>query len=80
MQVQTAASPTPDYTPAPVLTAEQFRQLCQPRQAPSPEPQGPAAAPSFVPLALDEPPGPGMLVGLDAEFVAVSLPDVPVHG
>ena len=85
VQVQAAAAPAPEYMAAPVLTPEQYAQLCSPADVLSPQkgsPQrGPAqAAPSFVPLGPDEPPGPGMLLGLDAEFVAVSLPDVPVQG
>lgn len=81
MQVEAATGEPAAYAPAPVLTAEQFTQLCKPAQAPRhPQPSPDTLTPSFVPLAPDEPPGPGMLLGLDAEFVAVSLPDVPVHG
>jgi hypothetical protein len=35
---------------------------------------------TFVPFGPDERPGPGMLFGLDAEFVALSPPDKVVRG
>ncbi|KAK9865738.1 hypothetical protein WJX84_006968 [Apatococcus fuscideae] len=58
--------------PAPVLTPETFSSLCSAQPV-----QGANArlrAPSCVPLSLEELQQPQLLLGLDAEFVALSAP------
>ena len=64
--------------PQAALSNAEFLRLCQ-----EPPLQGPAAklAPrSFVPLSDEEAPRPGMLLGLDAEFVALSQPEKRLVG
>ena len=50
-----------------------------PSRSASPAPHS-AEGPSFLPIQPQERFERGTLLGLDAEFVAVSLPDVPLHG
>ena len=57
----------------PVLSREQFEQLCL--EGSSPATGSRVHQATFVPLAEDEAPRAGMLLGLDAEFVALSQPD-----
>ena len=59
--------------PRPVLTAAEFCELCLEGSSPATGSRTPQA--TFVPLADDEAPQTGMLLGLDAEFVALSQPD-----
>ncbi len=56
-----------------MLTESQFRELCLEGSSPATGSRMPQA--TFVPLTEDEAPAPGMLLGLDAEFVALSQPD-----
>ena len=64
--------------PAAALSSAQFRELCReaPIQARAPRP----AHLSFVPLSEAEGPRPGLLLGLDAEFVALSQPAARLGG
>ena len=58
----------PPAPPSSVLTPEAFQALCT-----GPPVQGPSVKQhprSFHPLTATEPPSPGMLLGIDAEFVA----------
>ncbi len=73
-----AAQPGGEPAPAPVLSWPAFRALCAapPLQAPG----APLLPATFAPLGRDEPPGPGTLLGLDAEFVAHSPPDTALRG
>ncbi len=70
-----AAQPGGEPAPAPVLSWPAFRALCA-AQAPG----APLLPATFAPLGRDEPPGPGTLLGLDAEFVAHSPPDTALRG
>ena len=59
-------------SPVPVLTPDQFFDLCR-----GPPLQGSSLrrrVPTFEPLGPDEAPHAGMLLGIDAEFVALSHP------
>ena len=70
------SSAEPTQAPAvarPVLTATEFYEMCLEGSSPATGARTPQA--TFVPLAKDEAPAPGMLLGLDAEFVALSQPD-----
>lgn len=64
--------------PAAALTSSQFRELC--REAPIQGTASRLAPPTFLPLTEAEEPCPGLLLGLDAEFVALSLPDSRLSG
>lgn len=64
--------------PAAALTSAQFRELC--REAPIQGTASRLAPPTFLPLTEAEEPCPGLLLGLDAEFVALSLPDSRLSG
>jgi len=77
----TPASAEPDQQPAaprPVLSRDQFQQLCL--EGSSPATGSRVQQPTFVPLSDDEAPQAGMLLGLDAEFVALSQPDRRIIG
>lgn len=72
MQVDRALTPAeasvPPAPPSPVLTTESFQALCS-----GPPVQGPSVkrhARNFEPLSPEELKGPGLLLGIDAEFVA----------
>ena len=64
--------------PAPVLTPETFSTLCaaQPVQGAHPR----LRPRSCVPLSLEELQQPQLLLGLDAEFVALSAPHANIKG
>lgn len=62
----------------PVLTAESFLALC--RSPPVQSPTVRLKPATFKPLEQEELPHPGMLLGIDAEFVALSPPDKAVKG
>ena len=55
-----------------------FRALCE--EAPLQGAAGRPPRPSFRPLTVAEEPRTGMLLGLDAEFVALSQPEIQVIG
>lgn len=64
-------------SPVPVLTLDQFFELCR-----GPPLQGPSLRrrmPTFEPLGPDEAPHAGMLLGIDAEFVALSHPQKTIR-
>ena len=72
MQVDRALTPAeasvPPAPPSPVLTTESFQALCS-----GPPVQGPSVkrhARNFEPLSPEERKGAGLLLGIDAEFVA----------
>ena len=72
MQQTPSGSLAAQPSPAPVLTLEQFFELCR-----GPPLQGSSLRrrmPTFEPLGPDEAPHAGMLLGIDAEFVALSHP------
>lgn len=76
-----------NVTPQPVLGPGDLQKLVsQPLSAASrhlhTNPNRPMRplAPTFIPFGPNERPGPGMLFGLDAEFVALSPPDKIVRG
>ena len=63
-----AEASVPPAPPSPVLTTESFQALCS-----GPPVQGPSVkrhARNFEPLSPEELKGPGLLLGIDAEFVA----------
>ncbi|CAL8467279.1 g6816 [Coccomyxa elongata] len=74
-----AAAQMPPPKQAPVLSFEAFRQLCN---APPLQFQGASRlrAPTFEALGPDEEVRPGMLLGIDTEFVAHSPPDKVMRG
>ena len=73
VDVARRADAVPPRPPRPVLTPAAFQALCC---APPVQPnRARLHRPSFVPLSALEAPHPGMLLGLDAEFVAYSPPE-----
>ena len=58
----------PPAAPSPVLTSEGFQALC--RGPPVQSPTVKQHPPSFEPLTPEELSGPGLILGIDAEFVA----------
>ena len=63
-----AEASVPPAPPSPVLTADSFQALCS-----GPPIQGPSVrqhARNFEPLSAEELKGSGLLLGIDAEFVA----------
>ena len=62
----------------PVLSRDQFAELCL--EGSSPATGSRVQQATFVPLAEAEAPKAGMLLGLDAEFVALSQPDRRIIG
>ena len=64
--------------PRPVLAREEFQQLCLEGSCPATGSR--VQQPTFIPLAEDEAPRAGLLLGLDAEFVALSQPDRRIIG
>ena len=64
--------PPPPVKPERLLTDAEFVSLCARGGMNSSRTAVSSAAPTFVPLGLDELPRPGDLFGLDAEFVALA--------
>ena len=80
LQVAPASAETEQLqaAPRPVLSTDEFQQLCL--EGSSPATGSRVQQPTFFPLAEDEAPTAGMLLGLDAEFVALSQPDRRIIG
>ena len=68
----------PPPQPVPVLTPETFCSLCS--AAPVQGFTSRLWPPSAIPLSLEELRQPQLLLGLDAEFVALSAPNASIKG